>query len=165
MCSSDLSKAGGAPLCRGCRARWLFSQTNNTCFLPPPREGLSSSVGAGAGAPSKANVSQSVGAAAQRRSARSSRHRVERQRGPWRSHSTSLVHRRDAQPFHQADSQRAAPFACRLCQTLGVTRNISVNLMHRAVALRPSRPGRCLSALVVSQARASRALRSRAARL
>ena len=66
--------------------------------------------------------------------------------------------------FHQADSQRAAPFACRLCQTLGVTRNTSVSLMHRAAALKPSRPGRYLSAFVVSQARASHALRSRAAR-
>ena len=47
--------------------------------------------------------------------------RAARQRGRWRSSCSSLFHRRDAQPFHQADSQRAAPFACRLCQTLGVT--------------------------------------------
>ena len=64
----------------GCQDRWQFTQANNTRFLQPPREGLTSSVGAGAGAPPKANVSQSVGAAAQRKSARSTRHRVERQR-------------------------------------------------------------------------------------
>ena len=66
--------------------------------------------------------------------------------------------------FHRGDAFRPTASKRPSCQTLGVTRNKSVNLMHRAVALRPSRPGRCLSALVVSQARASRALRSRAAR-
>ena len=49
--------------------------------------------------------------------------------------------------------------------TLGVTRNPSVNLMHRAIALRRSRPvARCLFALAVPQARAIHALRSRPAR-
>ena len=88
------SKARRTPFCRGCKGRWLFPQTNNTCFLPPLREGLSSSVSAGAGAPPKANVSQSVGAAAQCRSARPSRHGAAQQRGRWRSIRTSLSHRR-----------------------------------------------------------------------
>ena len=39
-----------------------------------------------------------------------------------------------------------------------------MNLMHRAVALKPSRPGHCLSTSVVSQARAVHTLRSRPAR-
>ena len=50
------------------------------------------------------------------------------------------------------------------CQTLGVTRNMSVNLMHGAVAPKRSRPGRRLSASVESQARAIHALRLRRAR-
>ena len=114
-------QAGAVPLCLGRQRPWRFAQTSNTRFSEPPRKGLSSSVGAGAGAPSRANVGQSVGAAAQRRSAQPWRHRVELQRGRWRSNRTSLVHQSDAQPFHQADSQRAAPFACRLCQTLAFT--------------------------------------------
>ena len=114
-------QAGATPLCRGRQRPWRFAQTSNTRFSEPPRKGLSSSVGAGAGAPPKANVGQSGGAAAQRRSAQPFQHRVERQRARWRSNRTSLVHQSDAQPFHQADSQRAAPFACRLCQTLGLT--------------------------------------------
>ena len=66
--------------------------------------------------------------------------------------------------FHRADSQRAAPFACRLCQTLGVTRNPSVKRMHRAFALKLSRPVvQCLSASSEPQARAIHALRSRPA--
>ena len=98
-------------------------------------------------------------------SARSSRHRVERQRVRWRLNRTSLVHRRDAQPFHRGDSFRATPSSCPSCQTLGVTRNLAVNLMHRGATRRPSRPVvRCLSALSASQARARRALRSRPAR-
>ena len=88
-----------------------------------------------------------------------------RQRGRWRSSCSSLSHRRDAQPFHQADSQRAAPFACRLCQALGVTRNMSVNLTHRA-ALKPSRPMvRRLSAPALLDIRAMPTLRSRPRRL
>ena len=88
-----------------------------------------------------------------------------RQRVRWRSGRTSLGHLRDAQPFHQADSQRAAPFACRLCQTLGVTRNMSVNLMHRA-AFKPSRlTVRCLSASARLCARAMPTLRPRSGRL
>ena len=44
---------------------------------------------------------------------------------------------------------------------MGVTRNPFVNLMHRAVALKPSRPVvRCLCALAEPQARAIHALRS-----
>ena len=59
------SQAKATPSRSGCPGRWLFVQASNTRFLQPPREGLTSSIGAGAGAPSKANVSQSVGAAAQ----------------------------------------------------------------------------------------------------
>ena len=76
--------------------------------------------------------------------------------------------------FHRADKQRHATLglhfilgqachaaACRSCQTLGVTRNMSVNLMHRA-ALKPPRPTvRCLSASALLCARAMPTLRSK----
>ena len=112
-------KSSAVCLFSGCHGHWQSVKASNTRLSEPPYQGLSSSVGVGAGAPPKENVSQSGGAAAQRKSAQPWRHRVERQRVRWRSSSTSLAHRRDAQPFHQADSQRAAPFACRLCKTLG----------------------------------------------
>ena len=116
--SCALFTAGAARLCRGCHRHWQFAKASNTWLSQPLCQGLSSSIGVGAGAPPMANASQSVGAAAQRRSARSSRHRVERQRGRWRSSRTSLVHRRDAQPFHRGDSFRATPSSCPSCQTL-----------------------------------------------
>ena len=118
-CASFEDRAACLP--SSCHRHWQFAKASNKRLSEQPWQGLSSSVGAGAGAPPKANVSQSVGAAAQRRSAQPFQHRVERQRARWRSNRTSLVHQSDAQPFHQADSQRAAPFACRLCQTLGLT--------------------------------------------
>ena len=137
-------KTSATCLCRSCHRHRQFIKASNTRLSEPPRQGLSSSVGAGAGAPSKANVSQSVGAAAWGRSARSSRPGAARQRGRWLSSRTSLAHRRDAQPFHRGDSFRATPSSCPSCQTLGVTRNMSVNLMHRVVELKLSRPvARC----------------------
>ena len=52
----------------------------------------------------------------------------------------------------------ALPIFRRLCQTLGVTRNMSVNLRHRA-ALKPSKPTvRCLSASALRCGRAMPAL-------
>ena len=80
--------------------------------------------------------------------------------------------------FHRADSlrqrrlgphfilgQARAASASRSCQTLGVTRNMSMNLMHRA-ALEPSKPTvRCLSASDLRCARAMPTLRSRSERL
>ena len=64
--------------------------------------------------------------------------------------------------FHQADSQRAAPFACRLCQTLGVTGNMSVSRMHLSTTRKPSRPAlQCVSAPAVRHVRAMPTLRSR----
>ena len=51
------------------------------------------------------------------------------------------------------------------CQTLGVTRNMSVNLMHGAIALKPSGPVVwCLSALAEPQAKEVHALRLRTER-
>ena len=87
-------EARASRLCSGFQRPWLFVQESNTCFSQPPREGLSSSIGAGAIAPPKVNVGQSVGAAAQWTSARSSSCRTARQRGRWRSSRTSLFHRR-----------------------------------------------------------------------
>ena len=113
-------KAKAVRLRRGCHGRWQFAAASNTRPSEPPWQGLSSSVGAGAGAPSKANVSQSVGATAPRRSARSSSPGAARQRSRWLSSRTSLVHSRDAQPFHRGDSFRATPSSCPSCQTLGV---------------------------------------------
>ena len=80
--------------------------------------------------------------------------------------------------FHRADSLRQAGFglhfilgqsrlacASRLTQTLGVTKNMSVNLMHHA-AFKPSRPTvRCLSASALRCARAMPTLRSKPERL
>ena len=47
------------------------------------------------------------------------------------------------------------------CQTLGVTKNMTVNLMHRAYSFKPSRPAiQCLSSSAVPRARATPTLRS-----
>ena len=89
-------KASAVRLFGSCGGHWQFVKASNTRLSEPPWQGLSSSGGAGAGAPPRENVGQSVGAAAQRRSAQPWRHRVERQRGRWRSNRTSLVHQSDA---------------------------------------------------------------------
>ena len=56
---------------------------------------------------------------------------------------------------------RCAP-VCRLCQTLGVTRNMSVNLTHHVITPRPARQAiRCVSASAELHVRAMPTLRPR----
>ena len=64
--------------------------------------------------------------------------------------------------FHRGDRQKATPFSCPSCQTLGVTRNMSVNFVHRAFACKPSRQAvQCVSASAEPHVRAMPTLRPR----
>ena len=64
--------------------------------------------------------------------------------------------------FHRGDSQKAAPFACPSCQTLGVTKNPSMKSMHRVFTRKPARPApQCLSATAELHVKAMPTLRPR----
>ena len=72
------------------------------------------------------------------------------------------MHRRATPGPHFILGQARPTGACRSTQTLGVTRNSSVNLVHRAIALRRSRPVvRGLSASAVPHVKAMPTLRAR----
>ena len=64
--------------------------------------------------------------------------------------------------FHRGDAFRPAASKRPSCQTLGVTRNVSVNLMPRAIAPKPSRQAiQCVSAPAGLYVRAMPTLRPR----